>query len=115
MSLSADRNQARLSLPTGGRHSLVIPLEPVRTRRGDVEVCEICLPRSPQTLVSMMPPDEMANSPDLRRGVQCEWSTKQGIFQPAQEVASLDSRRRGSGFLLPTVCELFELLVAMKI
>ena len=92
VSLSADRNQARLSLPTGGRHSLVIPLEPVRTRRGDVEVCEICLPRSPQTLVAMMPPDEMANSPDLRRGVQCEWSTKQGIFQPAQEVASLDSR-----------------------
>jgi len=91
-SLSADRKQARLLLPAGGRHSLVIPLEPVRTRRGDVEACEICLPRSPQTVVAMMPSAEMANSRGQRRGFQCEWSTGQGIFQPAQETVSLDSR-----------------------
>ena len=92
VSLSADRHQARLLLPAGGRHSLIIPLEPVRTRTGDLEVYEICLPRSPQTVVAVIPPNEMANSRDVRRKIQCEWSIGQGIFQPAQEVVSLDSR-----------------------
>lgn len=92
VSLSADRHQARLSLPAGGSHSLIIPLEPARTRTGDIAVHEICLPRSPQTVVAVMPPDEMANSRDVRREIQCEWSTGQGFFQPAQEVVSLDSR-----------------------
>ncbi len=92
--LSADRSQARLALPAGGRHSLVIPVEPVRTRRGGIEICEICIPTCPQTVVAMMPPDSMGSPQNGRKGIQCEWSTVQGIFHPAQEVTSLDSRQQ---------------------
>ena len=92
VSLSANRNQARLSLPAGGRHSLVVPVEPARTRRGDIEICEVCLPTSPQTVVAMMPPNGIVYPRDWSGGVQCEWSNGQGVFRPAQEIVSLDSR-----------------------
>ena len=55
--LSAARNQVRLVLPSGGKHSLVIPVEPRRTHRGEIEVYEICLPTSPQTTVTTTSPD----------------------------------------------------------
>jgi hypothetical protein len=92
--LSRDRKQARLALPAGGRHSLVIPVEPVRTRRGGVEICEMCIPTSPQTVVAMMPADGLTSPQNGRRGIQCEWSTGQGVFYPAQEVTSPDSRQQ---------------------
>ena len=74
--LSKARNQARLALPAGGRHSLVIPVQPVKTRRGGVGICEICIPTSPQTVVAMMPP----NGP--------EWSPRMGA-----EVFSANGRQ----------------------
>ena len=91
---SATRNQARLALPAGGRHSLVIPVEPVKTRRGGIEICEICIPTSPQTMVTMMPPNGLGSPQNGRRGIQCEWSTVEGVYHPAQEVTSPDSRQK---------------------
>ena len=91
---SATRDQARLALPAGGRHSLVIPVEPVKTRRGGIEICEICIPTSPQTMVTMMPPNGLGSPQNGRRGIQCEWSTVQGVYHPAQEVTSPDSRQK---------------------
>ena len=92
--LSASRKQARLALPAGGRHSLVIPVEPARTRRGGIEICEICIPTSPQTVVAMMPPNGLGSPQNGRRGIQCEWSNVQGVFHSAQEVTSPDSRQQ---------------------
>ena len=92
--LSKARNQARLALPAGGRHSLVIPVEPVKTRRGGVGICEICIPTSPQTVVAMMPPNGLGGPQNGRRGIQCEWSSGQGVFHPAKEVTSPDSRQQ---------------------
>lgn len=92
--LSATRNQVRLVLPSGGKHSLVIPVEPRRTRRGEIEVCEICLPTSPQTIVTTTSPDRTAGLQDLSRGIQCDWSNSRGVFYPAQEVISQSSRQQ---------------------
>ncbi len=92
--LSVDRKQARLALPSGGRHSLVIPVEPAKTRRGGVEICEISIPTSPQTVVALMPPNGLGNPQNGRGGIQCEWSTVHGVFHPAEEVTSPDSRQQ---------------------
>ena len=90
VSMPPDRGRATIPLPAGGRHSLVIPLEPVVTRRGDVEFFEVCLPNSPQTVVTVSPSLAMSSSRNESGGMQCEWSTNRGVFQPAQRVASLD-------------------------
>ena len=57
VSMPSDRSQAIISLPAGGRHSLVVPIEPVITRKGDVSFSEICLPNSPQTSRCHIPID----------------------------------------------------------
>ncbi len=90
VSMPPGRGQAVISLPAGGRHSLVVPLEPAVTRRGDVSFCEICLPNSPQTEVTVSPSLVMSSPRNESGGVQCEWSTGGGVFQPAQSIASLD-------------------------
>ena len=90
VSMPPDRSRAIISLPAGGRHSLVVPLEPVVRRRGDVSFCEVSLPNSPQTVVTASPSMVMSNSRNESRGMQCEWSTEGGVFQPAQTLASLD-------------------------
>jgi len=90
VSMPSDRSRAVISLPAGGKHSLVVPLEPVVTRRGDVSFCEVCLPNSPQTIVTVSPTLTMSSSRNEGGDMQCEWSTEGGVFQPAQSIASLD-------------------------
>ena len=97
--LSAARNQVRLVLPSGGKHSLVIPVEPRRTHRGKIEVYEITLPTSPQTIVTTTSPDGTASLQGLNRDIQCEWSNSWGVFYPAQEV--IPQRPRQQMFRIP--------------
>ncbi|MDA7937606.1 hypothetical protein N9B71_00950 [Pirellulales bacterium] len=91
VSMPPDRSRAVISLPAGGRHSLVVPLEPVVTSRGDVSFCEVCLPNAPQTIVTVSPSKVMSSSRNESGGMQCEWATEGGVFQPAQNIASLDT------------------------
>lgn len=90
VSMPSDRSQAIISLPAGGRHSLVVPIEPVITRKGDVSFSEICLPNSPQTVVAISPLIAMSGFRNRSQEIQCEWSAGGRVFQPAQKINSLD-------------------------
>jgi uncharacterized membrane protein YhaH (DUF805 family) len=90
-SLSGNRQRVVVSLPAPGLHMLAIPINPVWTRRGDVEVTTVRLPVSPQTTL-VWPGRERAEAPLVSgRWMQCEWALADGRFQLAGEPQAEES------------------------
>lgn len=83
--VSADRRRLTVSLPAAGRHLVAVPVEPARTRWGDLEVTELRLPISPDTTLVYRGAGAVAAGLQETRRVWCEQADRNGQFRPAGE------------------------------
>lgn len=83
---SADQQQIIVSLPAPGLHMLAIPINPVRMRRGDLEVTTVRLPVSPQTTLVWSDREQAETGEQKGRWTQCEWAPTGGRFRLAGEL-----------------------------
>ncbi len=83
--VSADRRRLTVSLPAAGRHLVAVPVEPARTRWGDLEVTELRLPISPATTLLYRGGGAVAAGLQETRRVWCEQADRDGQFRPAED------------------------------
>jgi len=96
--VSADRRRLTLPLPSAGRHTIAVPIEPAWIRRGDLEVANVRLPVSPRT--RLVPAARDGDRGDTAWAV--EWSRDGRVFLPA---AAASRGEGGRSYRLPAASE----------